>query len=58
MLGDGNELMFWTDPWLDGSSIAELVLDLLGAVLTRRWRKTVAQALGIGAWIIGTLQAL
>jgi hypothetical protein len=49
MLGDGNELMFWTDPWLDGSSIAELALDLLGAVPTRQWWKTVAQALDNGA---------
>jgi hypothetical protein len=32
-LGDGKEFLFWSDPWLEGLSIAELAPDLLGAVL-------------------------
>jgi hypothetical protein len=31
-LGDGKEFLFWSDPWLEGLSIAELAPDLLGAV--------------------------
>jgi hypothetical protein len=50
MLGDGNAFLFWTDPWLDGSSIAEMAPKLLGAI--RRRHKMVAKVLCIGCfWI-------
>jgi hypothetical protein len=47
--GDGNAFLFWTDPWLDGSSIAELAPYLLHAVPGQRRHKTVAEALTNGS---------
>jgi hypothetical protein len=51
ILGDGNDLLFWSDPWLDGAMIADLAPNLLAAVPLRWRRKTVAQALDNGVWI-------
>jgi hypothetical protein len=57
-LGDGNVFLFWTDPWLDGSSIAELAPDVLHAIPGQRRHKMVAEALTNGSWICDITGAL
>ncbi|OEL22734.1 hypothetical protein BAE44_0016248, partial [Dichanthelium oligosanthes] len=45
-IGDGISTLFWTDPWLDGSSFAASMPELVAAVPARqRNRRTVASAL-------------
>jgi hypothetical protein len=43
IVGNGKDTKFWTDRWLNGSSVAELAPNLLLAVSTKRC--TVSQAL-------------
>jgi hypothetical protein len=52
VVGDGATILFWTDKWIQGKSIADLVLELVAAV-PRRFLKqrTVQEALSSGVWV-------
>jgi hypothetical protein len=52
VVGDGATILFWTDKWLQGKSIADLVPELVAAV-PRRFLKqrTVHEALSSGLWV-------
>jgi hypothetical protein len=51
-LGDGRKLLFWTDRWLAGQSIADLAPSVLAAVNPRTIKRlTVAAVLPDSAWI-------
>jgi hypothetical protein len=52
VLGNGRATMFWTDPWLDGYSLAMLTPDLVQAVSRHRCKgRSVMDALNNGTWI-------
>lgn len=52
ILGDGKQCRFWTDPWLEGCSISEIVPALTALVPRRRRRtKLVCEAIRDRAWI-------
>lgn len=51
-VGDGNNTMFWTDRWLHGRSISDMVPTLVAAVSKRHIsRRIVADALHNQRWI-------
>ena len=51
-LGDGRKALFWTDRWLQGESISDLVPCLSNAVGRQvKKRRTVAEALQDNQWI-------
>lgn len=51
VIGDGQKIMFWSDPWLDGASLHYLAPNLLKLVPTRiRNRRTLVQALQDQNW--------
>jgi hypothetical protein len=50
-LGNGESTFFWTDRWIQGSSIQVLAPAVFAAVSTRKRRATVADALHQDAWI-------
>ena len=46
VVGNGESILFWTDRWLGGSTLAELAPNLLQAIPRRVFKsRTVAQAL-------------
>ncbi|WVZ52340.1 hypothetical protein U9M48_003412 [Paspalum notatum var. saurae] len=52
VVGNGESIKFWTDRWLDGRSIVDLVPSLLSAVPRRAvQRRTMAQALQNQFWV-------
>lgn len=62
LVGDGNSTSFWTDRWINGSSVPELAPALMPFVKRRGWRRrSVSDALQTGAWvrnIIGGLHVI
>lgn len=50
-LGDGESTFFWTDNWINGSSIRLLVPNVFAAVSGRKKKVVVAKAIGGRAWI-------
>jgi hypothetical protein len=51
-VGDGKAVLFWTDRWINGSSVGEVAPLVLQAVHTRqRNHKTVAQGLLHNNWV-------
>ncbi|WVZ50728.1 hypothetical protein U9M48_001955 [Paspalum notatum var. saurae] len=58
-VGNGEDTLFWTDRWLNGSSIAELAPNLVLTV-SRKSRKqcTVSQALASRRWVTDIRGAL
>jgi hypothetical protein len=52
LVGDGSNTLFWTDRWLDGSSIKDLAPAVVANVGTRaRSSRTVAHALENWQWV-------
>jgi hypothetical protein len=52
-LGDGNSVLFWSDRWINGSSVGDVAPLVLQAVHTRqRNHRTVAQGLLQNRWIL------
>lgn len=50
-VGNGHKTLFWSDPWLDGKSIADLAPCLCATVGARvKKQRTVAQALQLNQW--------
>jgi len=49
-LGNGKSTLFWTDRWIDGSSVEDLAPSLFKAVRPRKRKATVAEALPGSAW--------
>jgi hypothetical protein len=47
-LGDGNSILFWQVPWLQGKSIADFAPDLV-AVVAARHRRSTTVALAISS---------
>ncbi|CAL4948729.1 unnamed protein product [Urochloa decumbens] len=51
-IGNGERTLFWTDKWIDGESICDLVPTLVARVGTRTKKsRTVAQALTQDRWV-------
>ena len=50
-LGNGESTFFWTDRWLQGSSIEVYAPGLFAAVCKRKKRATVAETMIQNAWI-------
>ncbi|CAN6231704.1 unnamed protein product [Urochloa humidicola] len=51
-VGNGEQILFWTDRWLDGHTVAELAPNLFSAVPKRTAkRRTIAQALQNLCWV-------
>lgn len=50
-LGNGETTLFWTDNWIDGSSIRVLTPTVFAAVPKRRRSTSVADALNNRAWV-------
>lgn len=50
-IGDGSSTMFWTDRWLNGTSIQLMPPDLCRAVNRRALKRTVREALQNRQWI-------
>ncbi|WVZ93818.1 LOW QUALITY PROTEIN: hypothetical protein U9M48_039773 [Paspalum notatum var. saurae] len=58
-IGDGEDVLFWTDRWLQGNSVAELAPNLVLAVSKKvRKRCTVSQALTDCRWVTDIRGAL
>jgi hypothetical protein len=52
VVGNGEKIIFWSDRWLDGLTMAEMAPNLFRAVPMRTAkRKTVAQALFGRSWV-------
>ena len=52
IVGNGEEILFWTDRWLDGHTMVEIAPNLFNAVQKRTAkRRTVAQALHNRSWV-------
>jgi hypothetical protein len=50
--GNGNDILFWFDPWLEGSRLVDRWPDLVAVVpLCRRRKLTLELALRDGGWI-------
>jgi hypothetical protein len=45
IVGNGVEILFWKDRWLDGHTLVELAPNLIKTVPKRTFKRTVAQAL-------------
>jgi hypothetical protein len=57
--GDGESILFWSDQWICGHSVASLAPDLLFIVPPRlRGSRTVASGLANNAWISDICGAL
>ena len=59
VVGNGESILFWTDRWLNGSTMAELAPNLLRAI--PKWvvnSRTVAQALQNRSWVWGLLDGV
>lgn len=50
-LGNGESTFFWTDRWLNGSSIEDLAPTVFAAVCARRRMTMVAEAITNDAWV-------
>ena len=50
-LGNGQSTFFWTNRWLDGSSIQTMAPNVFRAVKARKKKATVAEALHEFAWV-------
>ena len=50
-LGNGQSTFFWTDRWLNGSSIQALAPNVFRAVKARKRKATMAEALHEFAWV-------
>ena len=51
ILGDGRQLRFWTDRWLEGQSVEQLAPNLLPFVRVADRSLTIAQALANQRWV-------
>jgi hypothetical protein len=49
ILGDGQRIKFWLDPWLEGTSLTTSAPDLFRSCTMKRL--TVSEALTNGKWI-------
>jgi hypothetical protein len=59
MVGNGISTLFWTDPWLDGQTIATKAPDLVAAVGNRSQKSRIVQAALQGnSWIRDITRAL
>jgi hypothetical protein len=59
IVGNGQFMLFWLDPWMDGRCIVDLAPDLMAAVHPRRRNsRTVAIALSQYAWLCDIVGAL
>jgi hypothetical protein len=59
LVGNGEETLFWVNPWLDGHCIADWAPDLVAAVGVRcRNCRAIAKALVNNAWIRDIMGAL
>lgn len=50
-LGNGESTLFWTDNWIQGSSIRFLAPAVFEAVPKRKWSVTVAEAMHNHSWV-------
>jgi len=50
-VGNGESTLFWTDRWLNGSSIVQLAPAVFAAVRPRKRRASVSEALNGNAWV-------
>lgn len=51
-MGNGNSTLFWSDEWINGSSVLYLAPSIFASVSTRtRGRRTVAEALANNSWV-------
>jgi hypothetical protein len=51
-VGNGRSTKFWTDHWIQGKTLAEMVPNLFKVVPTKAVkRRTVSQALAIRSWV-------
>lgn len=50
-LGNGESTFFWTDRWLNGSSIETLAPMVFAAICARKKRATMAKAIVDNAWV-------
>ena len=52
IVGNGEEILFWTNGWLDGHTMAEIAPNLFKTIQKRTTkRRTVAQALHNRSWV-------
>ena len=52
VVGDGESILFWTDRWLNGGTLAELAPNVFRTVPKRvRKSRTIAQALQNRGWV-------
>lgn len=51
VVGSGESTLFWSDNWLDGTSIRAMAPALFRAVATRKRKATVSEALPGRAWV-------
>jgi hypothetical protein len=49
-VGNGRNTLFWTDRWLHGQSLAQLVPNLYGSVPNRARKRTVFEAMTELRW--------
>jgi len=50
-LGNSESTFFWTDRWINGSSLHDLMSALFASVCNKKKKTTVAKALHQDAWI-------
>jgi hypothetical protein len=57
-VGNGKNTIFWTDRWLHGQSLDQLVPTLFGSVNNKTRKKTVYEAITEMKWVQGTRGAI
>ena len=50
-VGNGKNTLFWTDRWLHGQRLDQLVPHLYGAIASRAKKRTVSEALTNRQWV-------